>query len=124
VIDDESVLLTEVAKLAAGEGDPPALSAALLGARLYCVRPEYVGFEALGVPGDGMIPVFTSPEELVRWTGRETPWFAMAGADLVAQFPDGYDLVLNLAGEHPVRLHARLWLSETTAETDHGGMDG
>nr|WP_237536129.1 SseB family protein [Streptomyces sp. SID3343] len=71
-----------------------------------------------------MIPVFTSPEELVRWTRRETPWFAMTGAELVAQFPDGYDLALNLAGEHPVRLHARLWRGESIAETDHGGIDG
>jgi len=124
VIEGSPDLSAQIAKLAAGEGDPPALAAALRGALLYCVRPKHVGFEALGVPGDGMIPVFTSPEELVRWTGRETPWFAMAGADLVARFPDGYDLALDLAGEHPVRLHARLWQDETPEGIDLGEIDG
>ena len=71
---------------------------------VYCERGPEPGFRALGVPGSGVVPVFSSVEQLALARGT-VPWFAMTGADLLAQLPAGYDVMLDLAGPAPLRLH-------------------
>jgi hypothetical protein len=112
--DDSSDLLAEVAKLVAGDGDIPALLNALRRTRLYCVRLDHVGFAAIGPPGAGMVPVFTSEEELARYAGA-CDWFSGPGSDVLDLLPPGYDLALDLAGPHPVRLHAAMWAEAVTS---------
>ena len=67
-------------------------------------RQLHEGFRALGVPEAGVVPVFTSVEQLALARGTVL-WFSTTGADLLAQLPAGYDLVLDIAGPHPLRLH-------------------
>ena len=66
--------------------------------------PPTPGFRALGSPDAGVVPVFSSVEQLALARGT-VGWFSMTGADLLAQLPAGYDLVLDIAGQHPLRLH-------------------
>ncbi|MFF7246804.1 SseB family protein [Embleya sp. NPDC008237] len=115
-----SPLEREIARLLAGDGDPPALLAALLAARLYCERLEQVGFAAIGPPGGGVVPVFTSEEQLALFVGGACDWFATEGGDLVRLLPAGYDIAVDLAGPQPVRLRASLWNGEPETEATGG----
>lgn len=81
------------------------MHAALLTAVVYCERGPRPGFRALGVAGSGVVPVFSSVEQLALARGT-VPWFSMTGADLLDQLPEGYDLVLDIAGPSPLRLRA------------------
>ena len=85
------------------DSDPVALHAAFLAATLYCERGDTPGFLALGGQGGGVVPVFTSPEQLARARGP-VPYFSLRGADLLDQLPSGYDLLLDAGGEAPLRL--------------------
>ncbi|WP_436787587.1 SseB family protein [Yinghuangia sp. YIM S10712] len=122
--DDPSGLLDEIAKLLEGDGDPSALAAALLRTRLYCVRPEHVGFAAVGPAGAGFVPMFTSLEQLALFAEEPCDWFSAPGADLLRLLPDGYDIAVDLGGVMPVRLHAALWReSAGTTQTATGAQD-
>lgn len=72
---------------------------------VYCQRGTDPGFHALGAQRAGVVPVFSSPDQLALACGT-VPWFAMTGADLLDQLPPGYDLVLDIAGPSPLRLRA------------------
>ncbi len=72
---------------------------------VYCERGDDPGFQALGTPRSGVVPVFSSPEQLALARGA-VQWFAMTGADLLDQLPPGYDLLLDMAGPAPLRLQA------------------
>lgn len=72
---------------------------------VFCERGADPGFRALGAPDAGVVPVFTSLEQLALARGT-VPWFSMTGADLLDQLPPGYDLVLDIAGPAPLRLRA------------------
>ena len=70
---------------------------------IFCERGATPGFRALGVPHAGVVPVFSSVEQLALARGA-VPWFSITGADLLTQLPRGYDLVLDIAGPAPLRL--------------------
>ena len=94
----------EVARdVAAGRATPADLHAALLAATVYCERGPAPGFRALGRPGAGVVPVFSSLEQLALARGA-VPWFSLTGADLLDLLPAGYDLLLNAGGDAPLRL--------------------
>lgn len=96
--------LADVARdVALGAVPPVTLHEAFLTATVYCQRGSVPGFRALGSPRAGVVPVFSSPEQLALASGT-VPWFAMTGADLLDQLPPGYDLVLDIAGSTPLRL--------------------
>jgi hypothetical protein len=56
---------------------------------VFCEADELPGFVAVGSPGDGFIPVFSSEAELARARGP-VKWFSTTGADLFGLVPDGY----------------------------------
>jgi hypothetical protein len=96
--------LAEVAEeFAAGRATPHDLHEAFLSATVFCEAGEQPGFVAVGPPGDGFIPVFSSEGELARARGP-VKWFSATGADLFGLIPDGYDLILDIAGPAPLRL--------------------
>jgi len=89
------------------------LSDAFQQATVYCQKPEHPGFMAVGPPGAGVIPVFTSLEQLERYAvtyglahhgGVE--WFSTTGADVLDLMPDGYGIVVDPASEHSATLPA------------------
>jgi hypothetical protein len=87
-------------EFAAGRATPPELHQAFLSATVFCEAGERPGFVAVGPPGDGFIPVFSSGAELARARGP-VKWFSTTGADLFGLLPDGYDLILDSAGADP-----------------------
>lgn len=109
--------LSELATgLAAGSAGPGELFEAFLSATVFCERPGEPGFVAVGEPGEAMIAVFSSLEELAAHAaGRPdyrqagVDWFSTTGEDLLGLLPDGYDLVLDPASEHALRLRAAAW---------------
>lgn len=71
---------------------------------------------AVGEAGAGLVPVFSSLEELARYVvarpgGQEAgcAWFSTTGSDPLGLLPDGYDLVLDPASDHGLRLRAAAW---------------
>ena len=89
--------------VARGVADSRQLHDALLTAVVFCERGDAPGFRALGAPHAGVVPVFSSVDQLALARGA-VPWFSMTGADLLDQLPPGYDLVLDIAGPAPLRL--------------------
>jgi hypothetical protein len=89
--------------VALGVADSARLHEVFLDATVYCERGEDPGFRALGVPQAGVVPVFSSVEQLALARGT-VGWFSTTGADLLAQLPEGYDIVLDIAGSQPLRL--------------------
>jgi hypothetical protein len=92
--------------VALGVADSRRLHEVFLDATVYCERGSDPSFRALGVPDAGVVPVFSSVDQLALARGP-VRWFSMTGADVLAQLPAGYDLVLDIAGPHPLRLHQR-----------------
>lgn len=96
--------LDEVARgITRGVTSVQDLHAAFLAATVYCERGPQPGFLALGAPGRGVIPVFTSPLQLALARGA-VGWFSLSGADLLDLLPAGYDLLLDLGCPTPLRL--------------------
>ena len=91
------------ADVALGDAGPEALHRAFLDAIVYCERPDAPGFRTLGPAGGGVVPVFTSLEQLALARGT-VEWFALTGAELLDLLPTGYDIVLDLGGPTPLRL--------------------
>jgi hypothetical protein len=98
--------LADVARdVALGAAPPSRLHEIFLSAVVHCARGTYPGFQAFGPPRAGVVPIFSSPDQLALACGA-VPWFALTGADLLDQLPAGYDLVLDIAGPAPLRLRA------------------
>jgi hypothetical protein len=89
--------------VAQGMADSRRLHEVFLVAVVFCERGADPGFLALGVPHAGVVPVFSSVEQLALARGT-VPWFSLTGSDLLDQLPPGYDLVLDIAGPTPLRL--------------------
>lgn len=89
--------------VSAGIATPADLHAAFLAATVYCERGAQPGFRALGVPGEGLVPVYSSPEQLALARGT-VDWFALTGSELLDLLPAGYDLLLDQGGPAPTRL--------------------
>jgi hypothetical protein len=112
--------LADVARdVAEGDATPADLHAALLASTVYCERGTAPGFRALGAPGAGagVVPVFTSPEQLALARGT-VPWFSLTGGELLDLLPEGYDLVLDLGGRSPLRLRTAALERRIVVEID------
>lgn len=96
-------LAETASEVVAGRTSPQELHEAFLDAQVFCEAGEQPGIQAVGPPGEGVVPVFTSEEQLVRARGPVT-WFVTSGTDLLGLLPEGYDVVLDIAGDHPLRL--------------------
>lgn len=104
--EPRELALTDVAsRLARGDARAEQLLDAFVAATVYCERPQRPGFLAVGESGEGLIAVFSSLDELAAHAG-ECDWFAMTGRDLLDLLPSGYDVVLDAASEHALRLRA------------------
>lgn len=86
---------------------------------MFCEAGEKPGFVAVGSPGSGLVPVFSSERELLRARGS-VPWFATTGADVLGLLPEGYDIVLDMAGDAPLRLRPAALERGTKTEVGWG----
>ncbi|GAA2506611.1 hypothetical protein GCM10010406_49040 [Streptomyces thermolineatus] len=75
---------------------------------VYFQRPEEPGFLAVGEPGSGMIPVFSSLAELARFAGA-CAWASTIGEDLLGLAPAGFVFLLDPLGRHPHRFDPGPW---------------
>ena len=101
--------------VARGDVGAQQLHDAFVASVVFCERGADPGFRALGVPHAGVVPVFSSLEQLALARGA-VPWFSMTGADLLDRLPAGYDVLLDIAGSSPLRLRtAALALRPTLA---------
>jgi hypothetical protein len=101
-------LARAAALFATGHLDSVAFAAAFATGEVYAVRPPPPappGLVAVGEPGAGHVLVFTSVDEMARRAG-ECDWLRTTGDDLLALVPDGYGLVVDVAGDHPLALPA------------------
>jgi hypothetical protein len=99
-------LAQAAALFAAGHLDSAAFATAFATGEVYAVRPPPPappGLVAVGEPDAGHVLVFTSLDELARRCG-EGDWLRTTGDDLLSLLPDGYGVVLDAAGDHPVAL--------------------
>jgi len=99
-------------------GDPQELHEAFLDALVIFEAGEKPGFLAVGPPNDRVVPVFSSEAQLARAQGP-VKWFATSGADLYGLLPEGHDLILDIAGEHPLRLRRAAVGFTVTGEPPH-----
>ncbi len=112
--------LADVARdVAAGVATPIELYAAFLNATVYCERGDQPGFRALGAAGDGLIPIYSSLEQLALARGT-VEWFALPGAELLNLLPTGYDLLLDQGGGAPLRLQPAALAKRVSIELDRG----
>lgn len=88
------------ARVAVGEADAALLGPAFCAATVFAVAADRPGVVA---PAGGAVPVCTSLEQLGRYAGP-VRWLSTTGEDLLRLLPVGTDLVLDPAGEHPLRL--------------------
>ena len=111
--------LTQAAKaFATGLLDSATFAAAFATGEVYAVRPPPPappGLVAVGEPGAGHVLVFTSLDELGRRAG-ECDWLRTTGDDLLSLVPDGYGLLVDAAGEHPLLLPASALRRGTQAD--------
>lgn len=103
------------ADVALGDAGPHELHRAFLDSVVYCERAGGPGFRALGPAGAGVVPVFSSPEQLALARGT-VEWFAVTGAQLLDLLPAGYDLLLDLAGPAPLRLRPSALTARTALD--------
>jgi hypothetical protein len=98
-------LAAVAAGAAAGTVQPQELLTALLGSTVFCEAPETPGVMTVDTPSGPVVPVFSSLLALGAARGS-VRWFSTSGMDLLMLLPDGHDIVLDVAGEHPVRLRS------------------
>lgn len=82
---------------------PQQLHQAFLDSTLFLQAGDRPGLLVWGKPPEGLVPVWTSEQELVRSVGTSA-WFSVTGADLLALLPAGYDVVVDPSGSAPLRL--------------------
>ncbi len=112
--------LAEVAaEVASGRTTAQELHEAFLAATVFCEAVENPGFVAVELGGSALVPVFSSERELVRARGP-VRWFATTGADVLGLLPEGYDIVLDMAGEAPLRLRPAALERGTKTEVGWG----
>lgn len=101
----------------AGEVDAHAVHDAFLQSRFWCEAGDRPGLQALGAPGAGVVPAFTSEAELVRARGA-VRWFSTTGGDLLDLLPDRYELVVDIQSEAPLRLRSAAVQRGSVVEID------
>jgi prepilin-type processing-associated H-X9-DG protein len=104
----QTSLVQAAALFADGHVGSAAFAAAFATGEVYAVRPPPPappGLVAVGEPGAGHVLVFTSLAEMARHVG-ECDWLRTTGDDLLSLVPDGYGVVVDAAGDHPLALRA------------------
>jgi hypothetical protein len=104
-------LAEALAGFAAGAVTPEALTETFRKETVYCQAAEQPGFLAVGPPGAGLVPVFSSLDQLSRYAVAYglrggIDWLSTTGADVLDLLPNGYGIVVDPAGDHAVTLPA------------------
>lgn len=81
-------------RLLAQESTFEQFTEVFLHGRLWFKKGEELGFQAVGEPGRGYVPIFTSDRALARAEGQ-CEWISTTGRDLLGLVPEGYGFVLN-----------------------------
>lgn len=109
---DEGLTGTVIA-FADGELSAEAFTDRFIVSRWFALRSERPGFVAVGQPGAGYVPIFSSLGELSAYAATfpdryvdGVDWLSTTGDDLLPMIPSGYGLVVDVASDHAVYLRA------------------
>ena len=116
----EAQLEAAVRRFSSGELGGEELTDRFRTGRWYAMLPsgaeraQRPGFLAVGTPGAGYVPVFTSLAALARYAATSperhpdgVDWLSTTGDDLLSLLPAGYGLLVDAASDHAVYLEAR-----------------
>jgi hypothetical protein len=95
-------LADAIRAFASGVIGPVDFHAVFTSAKVYCPRGERPGFLALHEAAQPVIPMFSSLVELRRYSGEQSRYFMVTGAEVLDLLPSGYGIVLDIEGEHRV----------------------
>jgi hypothetical protein len=110
---DESPLSAVAAAWHRGDATAVDVGVTLLRSTVFCRSRSTPGLVASGTPGAGLIGVFSDLAELALACGA-VPWLSSTGADLMTRWPKGYDVALDVASVHAMRLPSG-WLTTMAA---------
>ena len=110
-----SRLSAAAADVLAGAATPQELLDVLLVSTVFCEAPDSPGVRTVDTPEGPVIPVYSPPLQLDRARGA-VGWFSTSGMDLMVLLPEGHDLALDPAGEHPVRLRTAALQAAVTVD--------
>lgn len=100
-------LADAVRAFASGAISPEDFHAVFTTCKVYCPRGERPGFLALHDTPQPVIPMFSSLVELRRYSGEQSRFFTVTGAEVLDLLPTGYGIVLDIEGEHRVVFDAQ-----------------
>ncbi|MGH9119796.1 MAG: SseB family protein [Acidimicrobiales bacterium] len=106
-------LTTVVAAFADGRLSAEEFTEHFMVGRWFAIRSDDPGFIAVGPPGAGYVPIFSSLAELGDYAAAVpdrsaggVDWLTTVGDDLLSLIPRGYGLVVDVASAHAVYLRA------------------
>jgi hypothetical protein len=100
-------LTDAVRAFTSGSIGPEDFHAVFTTCKVYCPRGERPGFLALHDTPQPVIPMFSSLVELRRYSGEQSRFFTVTGAEVLDLLPTGYGIVLDIEGEHRVVFDAQ-----------------
>jgi hypothetical protein len=106
MVRDGAEIESATRSLLAGEIEFDEYVGTFLNGRVWFKRGDEVGFLAVGPPGNGFIPIYSSELALARGEG-ECEWASTTGEDVLRLLPRGYDFLLDRGSDTELRL-ARL----------------
>ena len=95
-------LTDAVRAFASGAISPEDFHAVFTTCKVFCPRGDRPGFLALHDTPQPVIPMFSSLVELRRYSGEQSRFFTVTGAEVLDLLPTGYGIVLDIEGEHRV----------------------
>jgi hypothetical protein len=110
---DDSALGAVATAWHRGDATAVDVGTTMLRSTVFCQSRATPGLVAWGPPGAGVIGVFSDLAELAIACGA-VPWVSTTGADLMARWPRGYDVGLDVASAHAMRLPSG-WLASMAA---------
>ena len=95
-------LADAIRAFATGSIGPEDFHAVFTVSKIYCPRGERPGFLALHDTPQPVIPMFSSLMELRRYSGEQSKFFTVTGAEVLDLLPTGYGIILDIEGEHRI----------------------
>ncbi len=103
--DQATPLIEALRRMTSGEGGAKEAFEIFLHTRVFCRAGKQPGVRAIGKPGAGAVPIFTSLDVLARYQAvrgeaENAKWFSTTGKDLIELLPKGYAVLIDPGTDH------------------------